>query len=200
MDILPKVIDAPKEEIIEEEIMDLPIVEEKEVILPEEIFKKMDIATKTEISGEQVPVIKKVRKKRTMTPEALEKLALARQKALAKKKENKEARAKGTMPTPTQVKEQKIEKEKELMRPTVNNITHETKNITNNITHDDIRKIALESTQQALDGYEQVRKERKVIKKQQQEIDNQRVKVAQTIQRAMGKRHGEAGFFNHCFQ
>ena len=167
MDILPKVIDAPKEDTVgaDEEIMDLPIVEEKEVILPEEIFKKIDIATKTEISGEQVPVIKKVRKKRTMTPEALEKLALAREKALAKKRENKEARAKGTMPTPTQVKEQKIEKEKELMRPTVNNITHETKNITNNITHEDIRKIALESTQQALDGYEQVRKERKVKKK-----------------------------------
>ena len=199
MDRLPKVIAAIKEpeiEFIEEELM--PVIEEKEAILPDEVFKKQDLYNNDIVSA-VVPVVKKVRKKRTMTPEALEKLALAREKAMAKKKENKLLREQGKMPTPTQKKEQAIKEEKELLRPTVNNIIHETKNITNNITHDDIRKIALESTQQALNNYEDVRKARKVEKKKQQVIDNQRVEVAKTIQRAMGTKYGEAGFFAKCF-
>lgn len=199
MDRLPKVIEAIKEpeiEFIEEELM--PVIEEKEAILPDEVFKKQDLYN-NDIVPAVVPVVKKVRKKRTMTPEALEKLALAREKAMAKKKENKLLREQGKMPTPTQKKEQAIKEEKELLRPTVNNIIHETKNITNNITHDDIRKIALESTQQALNNYEDVRKARKEEKKKQQVIDNQRVEVAKTIQRAMGTKYGESGFFAKCF-
>ena len=67
-------------------------VVEKELIPPQEIFKDI------------IPVIKKPKRTRKMTPEALEKLALARAKGNETRKRNKELRMKGDMPTPTQKK------------------------------------------------------------------------------------------------
>tara|TARA_R100001086_G_scaffold221435_1_gene138637 strand:+ start:5396 stop:6034 length:639 start_codon:yes stop_codon:yes gene_type:complete len=207
--VLPEIIEAP---VIEEDIED---------ILPEEVPKlKID---KDEVFANEpdpptppktlrpepvpivadTPVVKKPKRKRQMTPEALEKLAKAREKAMETRRKNAALRKEGKMKMPKQIKEDKIKEEKEAMRPVVNNITHETKNITNNITEDDIRKIALETsakaTQSALDGYEKVRKARKEEKRKAKEKELEKQKIHNTIKKAQGKALGQDGFFSDCF-
>lgn len=205
--VLPEIIEAP---VIEEDIED---------ILPEEV-PKLKIDKNEVFSSEpdpptppktlrpepivaETPVVKKPKRKRHMTPEALEKLAKAREKAMETRRKNAALRKEGKLKMPKQIKEDKIKEEKEAMRPVVNNITHETKNITNNITEDDIRKIALETsakaTQSALDGYEQVRKARKEEKRKAKEKELEKQKIHNTIKKAQGKSLGQDGFFSDCF-
>ncbi len=180
------------EEEIEEEAM--PEIVEKEKIQVEEVFKKAELLP-------DAPTIKKVKRTRKMTPEAKEKLAIAREKALETRRRNAELRKEGKMPTKKQIKENKIKEEEEKKRPVINNITHETKHITNNITEEDIKRIALESsakaTQEALAGYEAVRKERKEAKKKKKEEENHRVNVAKTINKALGR--NDPNFYDNCF-
>ena len=201
MDLLPNVeesnleeeiIDIPIEDSIEdsEEIEDMPEIKEKEKIQVEEVFKKAELL-------ETAPIIKKVKRTRTMTPAAKEKLAQARVKAIETRKRNAELRKEGKMKKPSEIKEDKIKQEEEKKKPVINNITHATNNITNNITHEDIEKISLAATQKALDGYEQVRKERKAIKLKKKEEDNQRTIIKKKIETAMGM--GHPNFFDHCF-
>ena len=132
-----------------------------------------------------------------MTPAAKEKLAQARVKAIETRKRNAELRKEGKMKKPSEIKEDKIKEEQEKKKPVINNITHATNNITNNITHEDIEKISLAATQKALDGYEQVRKERKALKLKKKEEDNQRTIIKKKIETAMGM--GHPNFFDHCF-
>ena len=68
----------------------------------------------------------------------------------------------------------------------VNNIVHETKNITNNITHEDIEAIVQKSTQKTLEEYDNVRKARKIKKKKDNEVENQKTLVKNTILKAQG--------------
>ena len=195
------ITEAPLEQTIKVEVEDdlndfkedekMPDIKEKEYIVPEEVFKKAEEYT-------EAPVIKKVRKKRTMTPEALEKLAKAREKANETRRKNKELRLKGEKKYPTQVKQDKVKEQQELKRPVVNNITHETKNITNNITHEDIERISVEATKKTLIEYEMIRKKRKEEKKIKKEEDNRKLKITNQINRAMG-RPPQNNFVDHYF-
>ena len=178
---MPKIIAQVTETIEEiEEEQPLEIVQEKQYIVPEQVFSNVQ---------QPAPIVKKVRKKRTMTPEMLEKLAVARAKANEKRKANKEARLKGEMKTPTQVKQEQKEIQEEKKRPVVNNVTNEYKTINNNITQEDIQKIALETsakaTAQALYEYEKIRKERKEEKKIKKEQEAKLQERQKTIHRSI---------------
>jgi len=200
--VMPEIIDAPEPEPdINPEVENEEIVDEPEPeILPEPVEKEhIPANTVFKDSSEPLPtdapIIKKVRKKRTMTPEALEKLAKSRAKANETRKRNKELRMKGELPTPTQKKQIKIDKEIEAKKPVINN--YETKNITNNITHEEIEAISMKATAKALDQYEKVRKERKANKKKVKEQEDHRTIVKHKINSAM--RVGDEDFFTHCF-
>jgi hypothetical protein len=178
---MPKIIAQVTETIEEiEEEQPLEIVQEKQYIVPEQVFSQVQ---------QPAPIVKKVRKKRTMTPEMLEKLAVARAKANEKRKANKEARLKGEMKTPTQVKQEQQEIQEEKKRPVVNNVTNEYKTINNNITQEDIQKIALETsakaTAEALFQYEKIRKERKEEKKIKKEQEAKLLERQKTIHRSI---------------
>ena len=166
---------------------DMVEVVEKQLIPTQEIFKDV------------TPVIKKAKRTRKMTPEALQKLALARAKANETRKRNKELRMKGEMPTPTQKKVMEKEIQEEKKRPVVNNITHKTENITNTITHEDIQKIVQESTKKTLEDYDMTRKVRKEKKKKDNEEANQKKQVRDTIMKAQGLKYGNDGFYSGCF-
>jgi len=178
---MPKIIAQVTETIEEiEEEQPLEIVQEKKYIVPEQVFSQVQ---------QPAPIVKKVRKKRTMTPEMLEKLAVARAKANEKRKANKEARLKGEMKTPTQVKQEQQEILEEKKRPVVNNVTNEYKTINNNITQEDIQKIALETsakaTAEALFQYEEIRKQRKNEKKEKKEQEAKLLERQKTIHRSI---------------
>ena len=174
--------------------------EEEESIeqLPEPI-KKEPIPTEDIFKDARAPVIAKPKKKRTMTPLMLEKLALSRAKGNETRRKNKEARLKGEMPTPTQKKKIVKEQEEEKKRPVVNNIVHETKNITNNITHEDIEKIVNQSTKKTLEEYETVRKQRKAQKQIVKHKEIEQEKVKKTILAAQGYAYGQPNFYANCF-
>eukprot|EP01047_Picozoa_sp_COSAG01_P046090 COSAG01_NODE_4297_length_5164_cov_5.625469_2_plen_197_part_00 len=196
MDKMPEVvIESDTEEEIEPEIEPEPEPEplpEKVQIDVDDVFKKSEIL-------ENAPTIKKPKRTRTMTPEALEKLAIARAKGLETRRRNKELRQKGEIPTPTQKKDEKKKQEMEAKRPVVNNVVHKTENITNNITHDDIIKITKKASQEALEEYEVKRKARKQAKKVKFEEENQKTIVKNKINSALGHKYGQEGFFDVCF-
>jgi len=87
----------------------------------------------------------------------------------------------------------------EYKRPVVNNVTHKTENITNNITHDDIINISKKATQDALEEYEVKRKARKQAKKVKFEQENQKTIVKNKINTALGHKYGSDNFFDTCF-
>ena len=215
MDILPEVVEN-NEEIIEENIEDKVNEEpQEEEELSEEIgdlipdpepklkIKKEDVFKNVEEDMNIGPVIKKTKKKRTMSEEALKKLAEARKKAHEKRKENAKLRREGKLKTTKQIREEKKKEEIENKRPVVNNITHKTENITNNITEEDIKRIALETsskaTKEALEGYEAVRKKRKEEKRKAKEEEMKKQKIQNTILKAQGYKLGDDGFFSNCF-
>ena len=177
-----------------------PIEEEAEPIeeIPEPI-KKEPIPTEDIFKDAPPPIIAKPKKKRTMTPAMLEKLAISREKGNETRRKNKEARMKGEMPTPTEKKKIVKEQEEEKKRPVVNNIVNETKNITNNITHEDIEKIVQQSTKKTLDEYDTVRKQRKAAKKIVKHKEIEQEKVKKTILAAQGYKFGDPNFYSGCF-
>lgn len=204
MDLLPQVEDNEKNldvEIVNEEVEEpepdpiLPEITEKEQIQVDEVFKKaQDLPA---------PVLKKVKRTRKMSEEAKEKLAIARAKALETRRKNAELRKEGKLKTKKQIKEETIKQEEEKRRPVINNNNYETNHITNNFTEEDIIRIASESsakaTQKALDGYEQVRKQRKAEKQAKREADNQKTIVKNKINSALGMNRNDTNFYEHCF-
>ena len=181
--------EAPEEE--EEE--QLPVITDKEFLKEEDVFSNHNTITK------MVPVVKKVRKKRTMTEEGLAKLAIARGKAQETRMRNAALRKEGKMKTKKDLaKEQKLA-DIENKRPVVNNVVHKTENITNNITHEDIMKIATETTAKALMCYETDRKIKKEEKKKKYEADHKNKIIKETLMRATGRKVGEPGFYENCF-
>tara|TARA_R110002096_G_scaffold765_1_gene4312 strand:+ start:466 stop:1080 length:615 start_codon:yes stop_codon:yes gene_type:complete len=200
--LLPEVVD----EVEPVEIPDIDLdngdnnEEEEEPIeqLPEPI-KKEPIPTEDIFKDAPAPVIAKPKKKRTMSPAMLEKLALSRAKGNETRRKNKEARLKGEMPTPTQKKKIVKEQEEEKKRPVVNNIVHETKNITNNITHEDIEKIVNQSTKKTLEEYDTVRKQRKAAKQIVKHKEIEQEKVKKKILAAQGYAYGQPNFYSNCF-
>jgi hypothetical protein len=201
MDILPKVemddnetqniegiiedVDEEVENPTEEEEIEEPIeVIEKEKLDTNDIFEKKPVV---------VPVKKEKKSRKPMTEEHKQKLAKAREKALATRKANAEKRKKGELKKPSEIKQEKILKEKELQRPTqiINNTT--------NITKDDIHEIVEKSTKNTLEQYEKVRKERKAKKKEDNKKALEQQKVHHVINSALGKKYGQDGFFSDCF-
>tara|TARA_R110000796_G_scaffold115376_1_gene227292 strand:+ start:337 stop:969 length:633 start_codon:yes stop_codon:yes gene_type:complete len=202
--VMPDVIEA--EPIVTEEDEDImPEIPVKETINPDEIFKKPTKKEKVEVKDDDkdvIPKIKPVRKKRVMTQEALDNLAKARAKANAKRSENarlrKEQKDQGVVKPAITKKEradyqEKVEKE----RP----IIHQ--NITNNITPEDINKIAVEAsskaTAKALQEYETIRKARKAEKKKAQAVHKEKEVIQNKINTALGRKYGEQNFFDNCF-
>ena len=182
----PAPIIQEKEEEPDEEPEELEdeinLEQENNIIIPEDVFKKKDLFLKTQLKN--VPVVKKEKKTRKMTPEGLVKLAKAREMAFEKRIKNKELRAQGIIPTPSQKKKAIKDEEIEKARPIVNN--YKTENITNNITHEDIQKIAIQASQDALLGYEEKRLQLKEEKRKKKEFDNQKLHVRNVIRRAQG--------------
>jgi hypothetical protein len=74
----------------EEDEEPMPVVQEKEYVVPDEVFKKAEEYEK----HVETPVVKKVKRTRTMTPQALEKLAIARKKANENENKNTTKRRK----------------------------------------------------------------------------------------------------------
>ena len=191
---------------------------EKIKIHPDEVFKKKakkaPIIKKEAVEAVEeeqiVPELTKVkgtaRRKRTMTPEALEKLKLARVKALETRRKNKELKEAGKVEeiplSKAKTKKQQIEQETlDKIKP-IQNITN---NVTNNITHDDIIRISKESAKNALVDYELVRKQRKEEKKRATLEERSRQEVVAKIQQAQGnyyqqsKEYGKPGFWRNAF-
>ena len=210
MDILPEVIEKVEEEIIDQNVIDeeedaLPDPEPKVKVRKEDVFKDEVILNPPQpnLIQAETPIVKKPKRTRKMSEEALQKLAEARKKAHEKRKENAELRRQGKLKTKKQIKEEKEKQEIEDRRPVVNHITHKTENITNNITEDDIKRIALETsakaTKEALEGYEAVRKARKEEKRKAKEQELEKAKIHTKILKAQGYKLGQDGFFTNCF-
>lgn len=198
--IMPDVVEAPPAEVeVEEEENILPEPVKPEPINPDEIFKKTPTIK---------PVVKDKppKKKRVMSEEQLKKLALAREKANAKRIENarlrKEAKLKGEKPVITK-KEKAIAEYQESQKPVVQNITHEHKTINNNITPEDIERIAVQAsgraTAKALEQYETIRKARKAEKKKVQAVEREKAVIHNKINTALGRKYGDNNFFDTCF-
>jgi len=205
MEKMPQIVSESEEETIDniemniEETEQEPDPEPEPEPLPEKVKVQVDDVFKKAEILETAPVIKKPKRTRKMSPEALEKLAIARQKGLETRRRNKELRAKGEMPTPSEKKDKEKKEEIERKRPVVNNVVHETKNITNNITHEDIMKISKQATEEALSQYEDKRKQRKAEKKKKYEEKNQQAIVQNKINKALGHKYGSDNFFDACF-
>jgi len=196
MDKMPEVvIDSDTEE---EQEVEMNIEPEPEP-LPEKVQIDVDDVFKKSQLLDDAPIIKKPKRTRTMSEDALNKLSIARAKGLETRRRNKELRQKGEMPTPTQKKDEKKKEEMEAKRPIVKNIVNKTENITNNITHDDIIKITKKASQEALEEYEVKRKARKEAKKVKFQEDNQKTIVKNKINSALGHKYGSEGFFDVCF-
>ena len=178
---------------IEDEEEPLPVIEPKVFLKEEDIFTKHNEIT------HMVPVVKKVRKRRTMTEESLAKLAIARQKAMETRKKNAELRKEGKLKTKKDIIQDNKLQEIENKRPIVNNVVHKTENITNNITHEDIMKIATETTSQALLSYEKERKILKAEKKKKYEEEHAKQIIKKTLMNATGRTMGSPGFYSSCF-
>jgi hypothetical protein len=191
-DVPKEINDAFPNIVVPEPLEDdsLPVIDEKEFIPEEDVFSGVKM---------KVPVVKKVRVKRTMTPEALEKLKFAREKAIETRRKNKLLRDSGEMKTKKQIKAEEKLQDIENKRPVVNNVVNKTENITNTITHDDIIKIATATTSKALLSYEEQRLIKKAEKKKKKEKDNQKAIVRDTILKATGRKYGEEGYFAGCF-
>ena len=180
MDKLPEIIEAPVEnidnninmEIVDEEgVVDdiMPEVIPKPILEQKEIFKSKD---------DRPLSISKVKKpKREISDKQRENLKIAREKALQKRQENAKLRKTGELPT-------KKEKEIQDKKPIVNNIIHETKNITNNISKEDIEIISAQASKKALEDYEMVRKHRKAEKKERLKVETEKEKIRQTLEKA----------------
>ena len=182
MDRLPEIIDAPVENIENEVDMEVSEVEEPEPeeIVPIEPRPKIDNKDIFKSKNTNNPLeVEKVKKpKRQISEKQRENLRIAREKALATRKANAKARKEGTMPT---------KKEQEILdkKPVVNNIVHETKNITNNFTKDDIETIAnnaaSKASAKALEEYETIRKYRKEEKRKKQAEALERQKIKEKV-------------------
>lgn len=165
----------------------IPKVEPKQIIPEENIFEdKKPIKKKRELSEAQKEHLKKGREKA---------LAVRRAKAEERKKmkelENKEIEL---VKKAKQKRVQKLEEE-------VSDKPIEQKNIKTNfdINPELIKKIQ----QEAIEGYDKIRKERKAVKKKQIEEQQRNMVHANTINNALNPvrpaKYGESGFFDHLF-
>ena len=199
--------------------------QEEEIVChpePREILKKHEVFISTPSSKKNIKIegdtpeikpVKKERKKRVMTKEALDKLALARAKGMETRKRNSELRKQ-------KKEEQESEKEliKNVRKKRISKLKKELENSDDDETNGGhsvkftkepeikvVEKIVEKQafSQDDLDravsngiaSYEKVRKERKVVKKKKQEEDAHQQKIFNTISRAV-----QPSQWDICFQ
>ena len=230
-DLFPEAVPAPapapipepdieEEELYNEEVSYENDLEEEIICHPEpkQILKKDDMFISTpsskkniKIEGEELEVkpVKKERKKRVMTKEALEKLAVARAKGMETRKRNSELRKqkKEEQASETEliknVRKKRISKLKKELEDSDEEGTiggHSVK-FTKEPVVKVIEKQAFSQVEMdtaianGIASYEKVRKERKVIKKKQQADDAHQQKIFNTISRAV-----QPNQWDICFQ
>jgi len=199
-----------------EEITDIK-VEEKNVIQEEDIFvdktPKKNLVIKEVVEDETPPPSPKVkqvkevktRKKRVMTEEHKAKLALAREKALAKRRENS-ARKKEIKQLHKEEEEQKYQQLKQRVRPKQEKVIEssgvieeevkkELKKTNKNYTQEDIDNAVLNGIMK----YEVIRKDRKKKKQEQKELNHHEEKVRQQVRQIINKPVEDYNFFDNCY-
>ncbi len=161
-DFIPEVImnEEPEEENDSDngetidEITDIK-TEEKNKIQEDDIFvdKKKKLEIKEVIEEVPEPLkepVKKPRKKRVMTEEHKQKLALAREKALAKRRENS-ARKKEIKALEKEAEEQKYQSLKEKVRPQKKEVIKDTSGFLEEEAKRELKKVNKNYTQEDLD-------------------------------------------------
>ena len=200
-----------RENDLEEEIICHP--EPKEILKKDDMFISTPSSKKNiKIEGEELEVkpVKKERKKRVMTKEALEKLAVARAKGMETRKRNSELRK--------QKKEEQASETELIKNVRKKRISKLKKELEDSDEEGQIgghsAKYSKEPVKQVIPikqgysqsemdtaiangiaSYEKVRKERKVVKKKQQEEDAHQQKIFNTITRAV-----QPSQWDICFQ
>jgi len=189
---LESIDNESEEEVVnqsEEEEIDkiIPKVEPKKIIPEENIFEDK----------------KPVKKKRQITEAQKEQLRKGREKALAVRRANAEERKKMKELENKEIELVKKAKQKRVQKleEEVSDKPIEQKTIKTNF---DINPELIKKIQQdAIEGYDKIRKERKAIKKKQLEEQQRNMVHANTINNALNPvrptKYGEIGFFNHLF-
>lgn len=210
MEILPVVklmeedlepLEAEKESEDEGDTVEMEI---KDKVLPEVKTNKPSIPEEDIFVDKEKPAEKpkKERKPRKpMTEKQLETLRIGREKALAvrrakaqEKKEIKELKEKKKKKEIQQLREEVAEPPKKTGTPNLEGMP-----TLQQLDPDFIRKLQ----QDAIEGYDKIRKERKAKKKQEQETHNRNTANMNVINNALNPpksvKYGDAGFFNHLF-
>lgn len=210
MEILPVVklmeedlepLEAEKESEDEGDTVEMEI---KDEVLPEVKTNKPSIPEEDIFVDKEKPAEKpkKERKPRKpMTEKQLETLRKGREKALAvrrakaqEKKEIKELKEKKKKKEIQQLREEVAEPPKKTGTPNLEGMP-----TLQQLDPDFIRKLQ----QDAIEGYDKIRKERKAKKKQEQEAHNRNTANMNVINNALNPpksvKYGDAGFFNHLF-
>lgn len=210
MEILPVVklmeedlepLEAEKESEDEGDTVEMEI---KDEVLPEVKTNKPSIPEEDIFVDKEKPAEKpkKERKPRKpMTEKQLETLRKGREKALAvrrakaqEKKEIKELKEKKKKKEIQQLREEVAEPPKKTGKPNLEGMP-----MLQQLDPDFIRKLQ----QDAIEGYDKIRKERKAKKKQEQETHNRNTANMNVINNALNPpksvKYGDAGFFNHLF-
>tara|TARA_R110001632_G_scaffold210212_1_gene335176 strand:- start:411 stop:1004 length:594 start_codon:yes stop_codon:yes gene_type:complete len=196
MDKMPKIEDPVVESFSEESDAELdeplpsvPEIKEKEKVSQNEVFGDQ-MASKRNKDLD----VKKVKKpKRQISEEQRERLRLGREKGLAKRKANAEAKrlAKDNS-VASPVKEEEVKKE-----PEVKEVIKE-KIIEKGITKEEVISLTSEASKKALEDYEILRKSRKQEKKKRLEEQNHRQQVRHKIETAV-KGPSRDTTFDFCF-
>ena len=192
---MPKIEDPVVESFSEESdaefepLPSVPEIKEKEKVSQNEVFGDQ-MASKRNKDLD----VKKVKKpKRQISEEQRERLRLGREKGLAKRKANAEAKrlAKDNS-VASPVKEEEVKKE-----PEVKEVIKE-KIIEKGITKEEVISLTSEASKKALEDYEILRKSRKQEKKKRLEEQNHRQQVRHKIETAV-KGPSRDTTFDFCF-
>lgn len=175
------------------------------VVIKEVIEEKTPpTPTPTEPSPKKVKEVK-TRKKRVMTEEHKAKLALAREKALAKRRENA-ARKKEIKELHKEEEEQKFQQLKHRVRPKKEKVI-ESSGVIEEEVKKELKKTNKNYTQEDLDNavlngimkYEVIRKDRKKKKQEQKELSKHEESVRQQVRQIINKPVEDYNFFDNCY-
>jgi len=203
MDRFPEIAD-PVVESPDEEFADLEEEEPLPSVIGCEIKEKEKVSQK-EVFGD-IPKrnkdldVKKVKKpKREISDAQRERLRLGREKGLAKRRANAEAKKlKKDNSVASPVKEEEVSKVEFKEQPEVKEIIKE-KIIEKGITKEEVISLTSEASKKALEDYEILRKARKEEKKKRLEQETHRKQVRHKIETAV-KGPSRDTSFDFCFQ
>tara|TARA_R110001599_G_scaffold33496_2_gene108307 strand:- start:83 stop:784 length:702 start_codon:yes stop_codon:yes gene_type:complete len=231
-DFLPEVImDEAIQDSEEEDITDREVVKVDREVVKSAIVEGDIFVDKTrEASTSEIVVIKEVieektpptpppspkkvkevktRKKRVMTEEHKAKLALAREKALAKRRENA-ARKKEIKQLHKEEEEQKFQQLKHRVRPNKTAKEEEVMESSGVIEEEvkkELKKTNKNYTQEDLDNavlngimkYEVIRKDRKKKKQEVKELSKHEESVRQQVRQIINKPVEDYNYFDNCY-